>query len=164
MILSARSFSGFLRRMKVRLSAINARRKSRYKLTAGGGEGGGQESYGPTRLPPTPPSADDEVCFLNCGTATNVRFDGLRGNPSQRCANAAEHRPAVAKNRDTARQAAAKTERHDPRILRKGRPGSLYCTWSRGPGRARGTRFFAFAESNRSGGKTRPRTDAAATP
>ena len=55
---------------------------------------------------------DDEVCFfLNCGTATNVRFDGLRGIPSHRCANAAEHRLAVAKYRDTARQAAAKTER-----------------------------------------------------
>ena len=55
--------------------------------------------------------ADDEVCFFNCGTATNVRFDGLRGIPSHRCANAAEHRPAVAKYRDTARQAAVKTER-----------------------------------------------------
>ena len=31
--------------MKVRLSAINARRKSRCQLTAGGGEGGGQEGY-----------------------------------------------------------------------------------------------------------------------
>ena len=54
---------------------------------------------------------DDEVCFFNCGTATNVRFDGLRGIPSHRCANAAEHRPTVAKYRDTARQAAVKTER-----------------------------------------------------
>ena len=35
--------------------------------------------------------------------------------------NAAEPQPAVAKYRDTARQAAAKTERHDPRMPRKGR-------------------------------------------
>ena len=35
--------------------------------------------------------------------------------------NAAEPQQAVAKYRDTARQAAAKTERHDPRIPRKGR-------------------------------------------
>ena len=32
--------------------------------------------------------------------------------------------------------------------------GSLYCTWSRGPGRARGTRCSAFAESSRSCGTT----------
>ena len=44
-ILLARSFSGNLRRTKVRFSAINARRKSRYQLAAGGGEGGGKESY-----------------------------------------------------------------------------------------------------------------------
>ena len=35
--------------------------------------------------------------------------------------NAAEPQPAVAKYRDTARQAAVKTERHDPRTPRKGR-------------------------------------------
>ena len=35
--------------------------------------------------------------------------------------NAAEPQPAVAKYCDTARQAAAKTERHDPRVPRKGR-------------------------------------------
>ena len=35
--------------------------------------------------------------------------------------NAAEPQPAVAKYRDIARQAAAKTERHDPCIPRKGR-------------------------------------------
>ena len=41
--------------------------------------------------------------------------------------NAAELQPAVAKYRDTARQAAAKKERHDPRTPRKGllRPGLL---------------------------------------
>ena len=35
--------------------------------------------------------------------------------------DAAEPQPAVAKYRNTARQAAAKTERHDPRILRQAR-------------------------------------------
>ena len=35
--------------------------------------------------------------------------------------NAAEPQPAVAKYRDTARQAAAETERHDLRMPRKGR-------------------------------------------
>ena len=39
----------------------------------------------------------------------------------------------------------------------------LLCSWSRGPGRGRGTRCSAFAESSRSCGSTRPRTDAAAT-
>ena len=43
----------------------------------------------------------------------------------------------------------------------------LLCTWSRGPGRPRGTRCSAFAEKlhvfARSSGSTRPRTDAAAT-
>ena len=39
----------------------------------------------------------------------------------------------------------------------------LLCSWSRGPGRTRGTRCSAFAESSRSCGSTRPRTDAAAT-
>ena len=98
--------------------------------------------------------------FLN---AAQRQTSGL--DPFTQVCNAAEHRPAVAKYRDTARQAAAKTERHDPRILRKGRPGqgSLYCTWSRGPGRARGARGSAFAESSRSSGSTRPHTDAATT-
>ena len=55
-----------------------------------------KESYGshlvslPVALPRLPPKGymrllvlmvDDEVCFFfNCGTATNVRFDGLRGS------------------------------------------------------------------------------------
>ena len=52
--------------------------------------------------------------------------------------NAAEPKLADAKYRDTARQAAAKTERHDPRMPRKGRlrPGHFILhmvqrTWPR---------------------------------
>ena len=51
------------------------------------------------------------VLLLNCETGTNVRFDGLRGSFLHRCAKPAEHRPAVAKYCDTARQVAVKTER-----------------------------------------------------
>ena len=81
--------------------------------------------------------------------------------------NAAEPETAVAEYRDTARQG----RREDGTTVDsayRGRAASglgfLYCTWSRGPGRACGTRCSAFAESSRSGGKTRPHTDAAAVP
>ena len=57
----------------------------------------------------------DEMCFFfNFGTATNVWFDGLRGislRAGVPCSSDPSKRPAVAKNRDTARQAAVSTER-----------------------------------------------------
>ena len=55
---------------------------------------------------------DYEVCFSL--TAAQRQTSGLTAcaeSLQHRCANAAERRPAVAKYRDTARQAAAKTER-----------------------------------------------------
>ena len=76
-ILSASSSSGTFTRTKVRISPNNARRESRYQLTAGGGEGGGQDSYEfrlfPVALPRLPPKGymrllvlmvDDEMCFF----------------------------------------------------------------------------------------------------
>ena len=54
---------------------------------------------------------DDEMCFfLN---AAQRQTSGLTAcaDPFTQVCNAAEHRPAVAKYRDTARQAAVKTER-----------------------------------------------------
>ena len=71
---------------------------------------------------------DDEMClFLN---AAQRQTSGLTAcaDPFTQVCNAAEHWPAVAKNRDTARQAAAKTERHDPHMPRKGclRPWALF--------------------------------------
>ena len=57
----------------------------------------------------------DEMCFFfNFGTATNVWFDGLRGislRAGVLCSSVPSKRPAVAKYRDTARQAAGSTER-----------------------------------------------------
>ena len=54
---------------------------------------------------------DDKMClFLN---AAQRQTSGLTAcaDPVTQVCNAAEHRPAVAKNRDIAKQAAAKTER-----------------------------------------------------
>ena len=137
-ILSARNSSGTFRRTKVRLSAKKARRKSRLQLTAGGGEGGGQEGYGtilvslPSHNPRLRPKgyrpltrcAEENVFFSKRHKRPVGRLARI---PSKQVCIAAERRPAVAKYRDTARQAAAKTERHDPRMPRKGRlrPGLL---------------------------------------
>ena len=55
-----------------------------------------------------------DVFLFNCGTATNVWFDGLRGiflRVGVPCSSVPSKRPAVAKYRETARQAAASTER-----------------------------------------------------
>ena len=123
-ILPARN-SSVLRRTTIRLSANNARRKSRCQQTAGGGEGGGQEGHGthllslPLALPRLPPKGHmrlfaqtvcDEMTFFK---AAQRQTSGLTAcaDPFTQVCNAAERRPAVAKYRDTARQAAAKTER-----------------------------------------------------
>ena len=55
-----------------------------------------------------------DVFLFNFGTATKVRFDGLRGislRAGVPCSWVPSKRPAVAKYRDTARQPAANTER-----------------------------------------------------
>ena len=116
MILSALSSSGTFRRTKVRLSPNKMRRKSRYLLAAGGGEGGGEDGYEshlvspPLALPRLPPKgymrllgSRDDFLFLKWHSDKRPVWRPAR-IPSQRCANAAEHRPAVAKNRDIARQ------------------------------------------------------------
>ena len=67
-------------------------------------------------------SADDgrrDVFLFNFDTATNVWFDGLRGIPLRAgvsCSWVPLKRPAVAKYRNTARQAAANTERSWPAV------------------------------------------------
>ena len=73
---------------------------------------------------------------------------GLPKGAPVRDPNAAEPQPEVAKYRDTARQAAAETERHDPRMPRKGPPQARALYF------ARGARCSAFAESSRSCGTT----------
>ena len=57
--------------------------------------------------------ADDEMCFFLKKTAAKRQTSGLRSARilSTQVCNAAEHLPAIAKYRDTARQAAVKTER-----------------------------------------------------
>ena len=57
-------------------------------------------------------TVNDEMTFFSRKRpATNVRFDGLRGSLHTGVQMQLNNRPAVAKNRDIARQAAAKTER-----------------------------------------------------
>ena len=71
-----------------------------------------------------------------------------------RDSNAAEPQPAVSKLRDTVKQAAAKTERHDPRMPRKGRfrPGLFILHMvqrshrARGPGAPHSRKAAAAAE------------------
>ena len=186
-----------------------------------------------SRLSPprtTPPSAQGlhaplsadgggrDVLIFECGTATNVRFDGLRGSLHtgvQVELSTGRRSPKTATSRGRPPQ---RRNDHDPRTPRKGRlrpcklqlnptrcifhllpilvyrkghlcgipmplshsrrspstatprgrpprrrnvttpancgrvasgQGSLYCTWSRGPGRAREARCSALAESSR---------------
>ena len=100
---------------------------------------------------------DDEMCFFfSCGTATNVRLDGLCGilragvqmqlSTGRRLPSTATPRGRPPRRRNVTTPAC------------RGRvasgQGSLYCTWSRGPDRAHGARCSAFAESSRSCGTT----------